>query len=94
MACRPEFLSPGPPTEYVFACQADNDLYRVLTTGGKVYPRYAAAAEAVRAAPRDGAVLVVADGYPKQTTKIDAAVFEEVRKKSLRLSTLGGRCGG
>lgn len=73
------------PTEYIFACRADNDLYRVLTNGGKAHPRYSAALEAVNAAPAGSGVLILADGYPDQTTRMDAALFDEARQKSLRL---------
>ena len=72
-------------SKLVFCCAADNDLYRVLTSGGHEYPRHASAAEAVRAAPRGAGLLVLADGYPDKTTPIEPETFQEASKKKLRL---------
>ncbi len=69
----------------VFCCTADNDLYRVMTADGTVYPRLASAAEAVQAAPQGAGVLVLADCYPDKTTPIAANVFQAAAEKKLRL---------
>jgi hypothetical protein len=69
----------------VFACTADNDLYRTLNSAETPYPRYSSAAEAVRAAPEGAGVLVLADRYPDQTTDVPPAVFDLAEKKRLRL---------
>jgi len=69
----------------VFACAADNDLYRVMTAAGGLYPRYASAAEAVRQAPAGAGLLILADGYPRKTTSIAPAVFDQAARKDLRL---------
>ncbi len=71
--------------QWVFSCRSDNDLYRVMTENGLVCPRYADAAEAVRQAPSGAGVLILADGYPKQATTVDASVFEAAAQKKLRL---------
>jgi hypothetical protein len=68
-----------------FACRADNDLYQALSAGKNAYPRFASAAEAVQKAPRGTGVLLLADGYPAQTTPLAAAVFEAAAAKKLRL---------
>jgi len=48
------FAAEPAPLNLVFACAADNDLYRVMTAEGTAYPRHASASQAVQAAP-DGA---------------------------------------
>ena len=77
--------TPVRPDRPVFACSADNDLYRVLADCGMKCPRYATASSAVDAAPEGSGVLLLADGYPHQTLSLDAAVFERAAKKRLRL---------
>ncbi|MBN1342073.1 MAG: hypothetical protein JXQ73_05300 [Phycisphaerae bacterium] len=79
----PEDVDADP--EFVFCCRADNDLYRVMGENGAVCPRYANAAEAVRQAPSGAGVLILADGYPKKKTEVDAALFEAAAGKKLRL---------
>jgi len=73
------------PPHLVFSAAPDNDLYCVLTACGLSCPRYATAAEAVREAPAGAGVLVLADGYPKSLTSLDAATFDEAGRKNLRL---------
>jgi hypothetical protein len=69
----------------VFACAADNDLYRVMTAAGGAYPRYANAVEAVQGASNGAGVLILADGYPQKTTSIAPPVFGQAAQKNLRL---------
>lgn len=69
----------------VFCCTAENDLYRVITAGGREYPRSDSAAEAVRAAAEGAGVLILADGYPGKATPIAPEVLEEASRKKLRL---------
>ena len=69
----------------VFACRADNDLYTVLRRNGLNFPRYDSAREAVERAAAGGGVLLLADGYPKERTKVSAGVFEAARKKGVRI---------
>jgi hypothetical protein len=73
------------PLPLVFRCAPDNDLYRVLAASGARYARYDSPADAVAGAPRGAGVLILADGYPEQTTALSAAVFEQAAKKKLRL---------
>ncbi|MBM3889439.1 MAG: hypothetical protein FJ388_09965 [Verrucomicrobia bacterium] len=69
----------------VFACRADNDLYRAMTAAGGKFARYDTAAAAVEAATPGAGVLVLADDYPQQTTRLEPAVFEHAARKKLRL---------
>jgi hypothetical protein len=74
-----------PAVKLVFACRADSDLYRVLGATGVQPPRYDTPAAAVAAAPDGAGVLVLADGYPAQTTAVPDEVFEQAKSKRLRL---------
>ncbi len=69
----------------VFSCAADNDLYRVMTAGEVEYPRHENAADAVQAATQGAGVLILADGYPRQPTPVDEAIFKQAAAKQLRL---------
>ncbi|MCY2993149.1 MAG: hypothetical protein NTY19_35490 [Planctomycetota bacterium] len=73
------------PAGWTFACSADNDIYHALTASRLPCPRFATAAEAVRAAIEGSGVLILADGYPDQPTAIEPAVFDEAARKRLRL---------
>ncbi len=70
---------------WVFACAADNDLYRVLAASGATCRRFDSAGEAVRAAAEGSSVLLLADGYPDNPTAIELATFDEAARKRLRL---------
>lgn len=69
----------------VFCCTAENDLYRVITAGGKSFPRHGSAAEAIHSAAEGAGVLVLADGYPQKTTAIGPDAFDSAAQKRLRL---------
>ena len=73
------------PLPLVFRCSPSNDVYRVLSASGARYARYETPAEAVAKAPRGAGVLLLAEGYPAETTTIDAALFAQAAKKKLRL---------
>jgi hypothetical protein len=97
LAPRPGTLRAGAAEQpnLVFACRAENDLYRVVTAGGAAYPRYDTPLEAVRAARAGAGVLMLADEYPQKTTPVEPAVFDHAAQKKLRLyveysSTLPG----
>ncbi len=83
----------------VFCGAEGNDLYRVMSAGGARYPRYDSPAAAIAAAPRGGAVLILADGYPSVTTTLAPDLLERALKKKLRLyieypSSLPGLAAG
>ena len=85
LLCCPAVSAEPAPLNLVFACAADNDLYRVMTAEGTAYPRLASASQAVQAAPEGAGVLILANGYPAKRTAIAPAVYEVARKKQLRL---------
>ena len=64
---------------------ADNDLYQVLIGNKVECVRHDTALQAVAAAAPGSGVMILADGYPQQATRIDPAVFEQAREKRLRL---------
>ncbi len=69
----------------VFSCEAENDLYRILSAGGTQPARYESALEAIRSAPEGAGVLLLASRYPVETTAIDPAAFDLSAEKKLRL---------
>lgn len=71
--------------ELVFACEPGNDLHQALAAGGHEFRRWDTAAGAVAAAPEGAGVLILAAGYPQQTTPLEAAVFTAAARKKLRL---------
>ena len=69
----------------ILSCREDNDLYLTLQENKIACNRYATPGEAVDHAGEGSGVLILADGYPQQTTVIEPAVFEEAAGKKLRL---------
>ncbi|MGD1102633.1 MAG: hypothetical protein ABSA59_11250 [Terriglobia bacterium] len=69
----------------LFNCTEDNDLYRVVSSTGVAYSRYDTPQEAVARAAPDSGVLILAEGYPEKTTKLDATLFQKAAGKKLRL---------
>ncbi|HET7215962.1 MAG TPA: hypothetical protein VFL79_20395 [Terriglobia bacterium] len=70
---------------FYFACADDNDLFEVAKAAGLLCKRFGDAESAVARAPEGSGVLILADGYPRQKTVINAAVYEKASKKGLRL---------
>jgi hypothetical protein len=66
-------------------CGPDNDLYRALVVNRVACTRYATTTDAVAAAQTDAGVLVLADGYPSETTLVDVDLFARANEKNLRL---------
>jgi len=79
----------GPPEEsaadLVFSCEGTNDLYRLLSEVAPKLPRFDIPADAVAEASEGASVLILADGYPEQTTLVDQALFETAARKDLRV---------
>jgi hypothetical protein len=66
-------------------CSAENDLYRVLQQNGLDVPRFHSPTQAINDAPVGAGVLILADGYPTQTTDLEPSVFEQAAEKQMRL---------
>jgi hypothetical protein len=66
-----------------FSCSKDNDLYQSIKGAPK--SRFDTPAAAIRAAPKQSPVLLLADDYPIRTVTVDFASLELARKKQLRL---------
>ena len=75
----------APVTRLSIAGSASNDLVAGLLKGGTPLDRVDSAAAAIEAASPESAVLVLADGYPEQRTRIAPASLELARSKKLRL---------
>jgi len=67
------------------SCKADNDLYLVLKENKVACDRYNSPEEAINKAREGSGVLVLADGYPANTTLMDAILYEKAVSKKLRL---------
>jgi hypothetical protein len=80
----PTPIVPDSP-KLLFCCGEDNDLYRGVTAGGESYTRVNSPEEAIARATSGWGVLILADGYPEATTKLDQAFFDGASKKGLRL---------
>ena len=69
----------------VFKCAKENDLYRVLKDLGLSFPRYTTLAKAINAAAEGGAVLSLADDYPRPVDRVDAELLDRAGAKKLRM---------
>ena len=75
----------GADGSWRIVARADNDVVRVLQAAGAKVERFNDAATAVAHAPAGSGVLVLADSYPQQTTRLAPELFEQARDKKLRL---------
>ena len=78
-----------------FVCRAENDLYRAVKAAGIQTQRYDSPEAALDAAPAQGGMLILADGYPEKITEISPTALERIEAKKIRLyveypSTLPG----
>src|SRR4051794_35529171 len=67
------------------ACAADNDLFVALTGSGYRCRRYDTAVEAFEAAPKDSAVLVMAEAYPPDISAPESRTLARAFARRLRL---------
>ena len=67
------------------SCKEDNDLYLTLKENKIACIRYNTPIEAINSAGEGSGVLILADGYPENTTVMDASLFGKARSKKLRL---------
>ena len=72
-------------TTWRIVARADNDLVRVLKSGGASVRRFDSVATAIDKAPSDSGVLVLADGYPLETTRLEPDLYRRASQKRLRL---------
>ena len=77
----------GTKNQYTISlsCKTDNDLYFVLKENKVACERYDSPEEAINKAAEGTGVLILADGYPANTTIIDASLYEKASRKKLRL---------
>ncbi len=68
-----------------FSAAPGNDLWQAVQSAGYASVRYATPGEAVGAATPGDAVVLLADGYPERTTPTDAALFQAVADRGIRM---------
>ena len=62
-----------------FCCAADNDLLVTLQKNERRLARFEKVSEAIAHAPKNSALLILADNYPAAPTKITAADLESAK---------------
>ncbi len=67
------------------SCDEENDLYRVMKENNIPCIRFDSPEEAILQAKVGGGVMILAQGYPAETVKLDSALYKEVVAKKLRL---------
>jgi hypothetical protein len=67
------------------SCREDNDLYLVLKENKIACNRYDSPEEAINNALEGTGVLILADGYPANTTNINASLYEKADSKNLKI---------
>jgi hypothetical protein len=67
------------------SCKATNDLYLVLKENKVACNRYNTPDEAIKSAGNGTGVLILADGYPSNTTRIDSALYAKAVSRNLML---------
>jgi hypothetical protein len=67
------------------SCSGDNDLLRVLKQSSVSCSRHDSAEQAIAKAAFGSAVLILADGYPEQRTRVPASALKMAEEKHLRL---------
>jgi len=67
------------------SCNEENDLYVTLLENKISCIRYETPEEAISNAPEGSGVLILAGGYPENTTLINAHLYEKAANKKLRL---------
>ncbi len=72
-------------SELTLSCNESNDLYKTLQ-GNKINcSRYDTPEKAIDNAKEGTGVMILADGYPQQTTLMNNALYEKAKRKKLRL---------
>jgi hypothetical protein len=66
-------------------CREDNDLCAVLRRSGVEFRRFSSPEAAIDAAEAGAGVLLLADDYPKRTTRIEPGLYERAARRALRL---------
>lgn len=69
----------------VFCCKPDNDLYRLFSERGGRWMRFDSPTEAVRYAPQNSGVLLLADTYPDERLSVPPEIFDLAYARGVRL---------
>lgn len=77
--------APSPADGLIICSSPDNDLYQILLKNGLDCQRFDLPDKAIKSAPTDSGVLLLAEGYPKQPTQLTGSLLAEAKLKHLRL---------
>ena len=69
----------------VVCCSDKNDLYNVLQQNGLDVQRFDCPDQAINEALMGASILILADGYPTQSTSLNPSVFERAKEKRMRI---------
>jgi len=70
----------------LIACCSDrNDLYNILQQNGFDVKRFDNPDQAIDESPIGASILILADGYPSQTTSLRSSVYEQAKEKGIRM---------
>lgn len=72
-------------SRFNLVCSSTNDLYLTLRGCGLEPARFDTPAQAVEAAPRGSAVLVLADEYPAKTVAVPSEFYAQIAARNLHL---------
>ena len=75
----------GSRKNVILSCKADNDLYLTLQENQIPCLRFNSPEEAIKNASENSGILILADGYPEQTTAISSTLLQAAHIKNLRL---------
>lgn len=75
----------GTKSELTLSCSENNDLYKTLQENNIDCARYDSPEKAIDMAKEGTGVMILADGYPQQTTTMSDALYEKAKSKKLRL---------
>ena len=72
-------------SDLVLCCGEDNDLLELFRRHEVAFTRVATPGEAVKRSPRGAGVMILAETYPAERTRIGTEVFEDARARGVRL---------
>lgn len=85
LALAGDCFAAGRKSGLTLSCAPENDVFIALTKDVTRPTRFNSPAEAIRNAPENSAVLILADGYPKSPTRVEPATLDLAAQRHLRL---------
>ena len=75
----------GTKSDLTLCCSENNDLYKTLLENNINCNRYDTPEKAIDMAKKGTGVMILAEGYPQQTTTMSEALYKKAKDKKLRL---------